>query len=131
MTNKDVLLVTGVQESKSVISIQVYILIQIVFPLGLLQNIELSSLCYTLGPCWLAILNMCVHPVTSVMTQWAVAHQTPLSMGWEALFKYSTVYICGQYANIHSVIYICIHMYIVPPARVTGLPHEYSNPCDS
>lgn len=58
MTNKDVLLVTGVQQSKSVISIQVYILIQIVFPLGLLQNIELSSLCYTLGPCWLPVLYM-------------------------------------------------------------------------
>ena len=107
MTNKDVL-VTGVQQSKSVIPIQVYILTQIVFPLGLLQNIELSSLYYTLGPCWLAILNMCVCLVTSVITQWAVAHQTPLSMGWEALFKYSTVYICGQYANIHSDIYIFI-----------------------
>ena len=100
------MLVTGVQQSKSVIPMQVYILIQIVFPLGLLQNIELSSLCYTIGPCWLAILNVCVCSVASVMSQWAVAHQTSLSMGWEALFKYSTVYICGQYANIHNVLYI-------------------------
>ena len=33
------------------------ILFQILFPYRLLQNIEYSSLCYTLGPCWLAILH--------------------------------------------------------------------------
>ena len=30
---------------------------QILFPYRLLQNIEYSSLCYTLGPCWLSILH--------------------------------------------------------------------------
>ena len=80
------MLVTGVQQSKSVIPIPVYTLIEIISPLGLLQTIELSSLCYTVGPCWLAILNVYVCSVTSVMTQWAGAYQTPLSMGWEALF---------------------------------------------
>ena len=29
---------------------------QILFPYRLLQNIEYSSLCYTVGPCWLSIL---------------------------------------------------------------------------
>ena len=34
----------------------IYIYIQILFPYKLLQNIEHSSLCYTVGPCWLSIL---------------------------------------------------------------------------
>ena len=43
-------LVSGVQQSNSVIHIHVYILFQILFPFRLLQNIEQSSLCYTVGP---------------------------------------------------------------------------------
>ena len=34
----------------------IYILFQILFPYRLLQNIEYSSLCYTVGPGWLYIL---------------------------------------------------------------------------
>ena len=30
----------------------------IFFPFRLLQNIEQSSLCYTVGPCWLSIFNV-------------------------------------------------------------------------
>ena len=39
------------------------ILFQILFPFRLLQNIEQSSLCYIIGPCWLSILNiiLCTH----------------------------------------------------------------------
>ena len=33
----------------------IYILFQILFPYRLLQNIEYSYLCYTVGPCWLSI----------------------------------------------------------------------------
>ena len=36
------------------------ILFQILFPFRLLQNIEQSSLCYTVGPYWLFILNRAV-----------------------------------------------------------------------
>ena len=50
--------VSGVQQSDSVIHIS--ILFQILFPFGLLQNTEQSSLCYTVGPCWLSILNIVV-----------------------------------------------------------------------
>ena len=57
MINKAVL-VSGVQQSDSVIHIHVSILFQILFPFRLSQNIEQSSLCYTVGPCWLSILNM-------------------------------------------------------------------------
>ena len=36
------------------------ILFQILFPLRLLQIIEQNSLCFTVGPCWLSILNIAV-----------------------------------------------------------------------
>ena len=49
----NVVLVSGVQQSDSVIHIHVSILFQILFPI--LQNIEQSSLCSTVGPCWLSI----------------------------------------------------------------------------
>ena len=49
-------LVSGVQQSDSLIHIHVSTLFQIPFPNRLLQNIEESSLCYTVGPCWLSIL---------------------------------------------------------------------------
>ena len=40
------MLVSGVQQSDSVIHIHVSILFQILYPFRLLQNIERSSLCY-------------------------------------------------------------------------------------
>ena len=59
----NVVLVSDVQESDSVIYIHVSILFQILFPFRLLQNIEQSSLCYTVGLSWLSILYIvvCVH----------------------------------------------------------------------
>ena len=53
----NVVLVSGVQQSDSVIHIHVSILFQILFPFRLLENIEQSSLCYSVGPCWLSVLN--------------------------------------------------------------------------
>ena len=53
-------LVTGVQQSDSVIPIQVAFLFQILFPFKLLKNIETSSLCYRVDPCWLSISNIVV-----------------------------------------------------------------------
>ena len=52
----NVVIVSGVQQSDSVLHIHVSILFQILFPFRLLHNIEQSSLCYTVGPCWLSIL---------------------------------------------------------------------------
>ena len=54
------MLVSGVQQSDSVIQIHVSILFQILFPFRLLQSIEQSSLCYTVGPYWLSILTITV-----------------------------------------------------------------------
>ena len=48
----NVVLVSGVQQSDSVIRIHASILFQILLPFMLLQNIEQSPLCYTVGPCW-------------------------------------------------------------------------------
>ena len=54
------MLVSGVQQSDSVIHKLLSLLFQILFSFRLLQNIEQSSLCYTVGPCWLSILNIVV-----------------------------------------------------------------------
>ena len=54
------MLVSGVQQSDSVIHIHVSIVFQILFLFRLLQNTEQSSLCYTVGPCLLSILNIVV-----------------------------------------------------------------------
>ena len=56
----NVVLVSGVQQSDSVIRIHVSTLFQVLSPFRLSQNIEQSSLCYTVGPCWLSILNTAV-----------------------------------------------------------------------
>ena len=46
----NVVLVSSVQQSESVIHIHIFTLFQILFPDRLLQSIEESSLCYTIGP---------------------------------------------------------------------------------
>ena len=58
------MLVSGVQQSDSVI--QVPILFQILFPFRLLQNVEQSFPCYTVGPGWLSLLNIVVYSCQSV-----------------------------------------------------------------
>ena len=52
------MLVSGVHQSDS--DIHVSILFQILFPIRLLRNIGPSSLCYTVGPCWLSTLSIAV-----------------------------------------------------------------------
>ena len=54
----NVVIVSGVQQSDSVIHIHVSILFQILFPFRLLHHIGQNSLCYTVGPCCLSILNI-------------------------------------------------------------------------
>ena len=45
---------------KRKVHIHVSILFQVLLPFRLLQNMEESSLCYTVGLCWLSILNIAV-----------------------------------------------------------------------
>ena len=52
--------VSGVQRSDSVIHTYIYIILQILFFYRLLQDTEYSSLCYTVGPCYLSILYIVV-----------------------------------------------------------------------
>ena len=56
----NVVLVSGVQQIDSVVHIHIFILFHILFPFRLLQNIEQSSLCDTVDPGWLSILNTVV-----------------------------------------------------------------------
>ena len=53
-------LISSVQQSDSVIHMHVSILFQILFSIRLLRSIEQSSLCYTVDPCWLSVLNIAV-----------------------------------------------------------------------
>ena len=63
------MLVSGVQQTDSVIYIYIYIyiLFQILFSYRLLQNIEYSSLCYTVGPCWLSVLHIVVYMLINLL----------------------------------------------------------------
>ena len=54
----NVVLVSGIQQSDLVIHTS--ILFQILFQYRLLKSTEYSSLCYTVGPCWLSILYVVV-----------------------------------------------------------------------
>ena len=56
----DVVLVSAVQQSESVIHTYISTLFQILFPYRPLQSIEQSSLCYTVGPYQLSILYLVV-----------------------------------------------------------------------
>ena len=59
---KNIVLISGVQKNDSVIEAVLFIVFQILFPFKLLQSIEQSSLCYTVGSFWLPILiQQCVH----------------------------------------------------------------------
>ena len=54
----NVVVISGEQQRDSAIHIHASILPQTPLPSRLLDNIEQSSLGYTIGPCWLSILNI-------------------------------------------------------------------------
>ena len=62
-----VILVSGIQQSDSVLYIHIFILFQIIFPVRLLQDIEQSSLCYTVGCSWLSILKLLKVSMTHIL----------------------------------------------------------------
>ena len=55
---KNVVILLGEHQRYSAIHIVVFILPQILLLFRLPHNIEQSSMCYTVGPCWLSILNI-------------------------------------------------------------------------
>ena len=60
------MIVSGEQQGDSAIHTHVSILPQTPLPSRLPHNIEPSSLCYTVGPCWLSILNTAVTHILNV-----------------------------------------------------------------
>ena len=58
---KNVVIVSGEQRRDSTIHIHVSILPQTPLPSRLPHNTEQSSMCYTVSPCWLSILNSNVY----------------------------------------------------------------------
>ena len=73
-----VVLVSGVQQSDSVLYIHVFILFQIIFPVRLLQNIEQSSLCYTVGCSCLSILKLLKVSMTHILGKNEVVQEDAL-----------------------------------------------------
>ena len=51
------MIVSGEQQRDTAVHTLVSILLQTPLPFRLPHNIEQSSLCYSVGPCWLSILN--------------------------------------------------------------------------
>ena len=51
------MIVSSVQQGDSVIHIHVSILLQILSPFRSLPGIKESSMCYSVGPCWLSNFN--------------------------------------------------------------------------
>ena len=94
----NVVLVSDIYHSDSVIFIHISVLFLVLFPFRLLQNIEQSSLCHTEGPCWLSILyiEVCSNCVF-------------LFFGLDFISK-----ICsrgpGKGCGSRSALYVCLHM---------------------
>ena len=55
-----VVIVSGEQQRDSAMHLHICILPRTPLPSRLPRNVEQSSLCYTVGPCWLSILNIAV-----------------------------------------------------------------------
>ena len=72
MTHK-VVLISPIQQSKSVIHLHISIPFQICFLYRLLHGIEYIVLCYTVGPCYLSILYVISTPNLS-----SLCHISPL-----------------------------------------------------
>ena len=115
-------LVSGVQQSDSVI------LFQILFPFRLLQYTEYSSLCYTVGVCWLSIpyqIKMTVFllscnsflSVTPVLTCYCKKFETKMSSNLDfaerirlSLYQHVGYCVCVCVcARVHMHAYWCAH----------------------
>ena len=98
----NILLVSGIQQSDSIINIS--ILFQIPFPFRLLQTIELSSLCYAVGPSWLLILNIACQPQLPIHPS---PPFTPRTMSLSV-----SLWVCFCFVDKVTCVYIYIHTYI-------------------
>ena len=77
----NVVIISGEQQRKSAIHIHISILPQTPLPSRLPHIIEQSSLCYTVGPCWLFILNLTMCRGKGYLG----------SLGWSCTHYYNTL----------------------------------------
>ena len=97
----NVVLILGVQQSDSV---QLYIYLYpylYLYLYRLLQNIEYSSLCYTVGPCWLSILYIVMY----VNHQILIYPSPSFHLGNHKFVFYIWVYFCFTYK------FMCINLF--------------------
>ena len=89
--------VSGEQWRSPAIHAHISILPQINFSSGLPHHVEQSSMCYTVGPCWLFILNIVVCTYTSQTPQLPLPPSLPLanhSPGLWVTFSFIRRFIC-------------------------------------
>ena len=95
----NVVLFPGVQveKSDSVLYTHISILFKILFPFRLLKSTEQTSLCYTVGPCWLFISNIAVCPCLSqtcnLSLQLPLPHKLTISSFFQVCETASVLYI--------------------------------------
>ena len=111
-------------------------LFQILLLIRVLQHIEQSSLCYTVGPCWLSILSVKVKLLSHVQffaTPWTVAYQAPPSTGFSRQEYWSglpfSIVMCKcnnekkiylQHCNFTSSLYKINHLSIPTSIYLVG-----------
>ena len=99
----NVVLVSGVQQSESVMHIHIPTLFEILFPCRSLQSIEQCSLCYTVGPYQLFILYLVVCICQSQSPNLSLPPLYPL-VAISLLFTSVTLFLFCKY----------VHLYLIP-----------------
>ena len=98
------MIVSGAQQSDSAIHIHVSILPQTPLPSRLLHNIEQSSLCYTVGPCWLSFLNIAVCTCQShnpKLPNYPLPHFSPL-VTISSFSKSVSLFLFCKYIHLYN-----------------------------
>ena len=96
----NVVIVSGGQQKDSTTHMCVSILSQAPLPSRLPHNIEQSSMCCTVGPCWLSILNTAVYTHPYVFTKWTLCVHFPVLLGTAlSLFSHHIVSSNTQYES--------------------------------
>ena len=73
-------------------------------PSGLPRNIKQSSLSYTVGPCWLSILNMAEYTCQSQLPISSSHASLPSLFAWQPLIHSLSLWVCFCFVNK----FICI-----------------------
>ena len=115
------MLVSGVQQSDSTLHTHVSILFQILFPFGLLRNIEQHSLCYTGDSRWLSVLNIAVCTCQS---------QTPVLRGRRCSGRWIPALATPTWSLHRTAVASCPHLTDSIPLVHEVDPAEVFDPCE-